>query len=65
MAITKKVEERNTLEYVKNYSKYIEDIKESPDLNKIWRAYQEKYIYAKDITFMDIVGALALVFDAS
>lgn len=63
VAITKKAEERNTLEYIEKHDKYIMDISESPDLHKIWEAYQGKYTYAKDIKFMEIVDVLRSSFE--
>lgn len=62
IAITKKAEERGSLEYIKNNNKYLMDIRESIDLQKIWEAYQRKYIYAKDIIFMDIIEVLEAIF---
>lgn len=54
-AIIKKAEERSSIKYIDNFSKYIKDIRESSDLQNIWNAYKEKYVYANDIQFDDIV----------
>jgi predicted nucleotidyltransferase component of viral defense system len=52
--IWKKAEERGTALYIKNYEKYLADIEENNDLNKIWEAYSQKYPYAKNILFNEI-----------
>lgn len=57
-AIKKKAEERNSIVYLENYQKYIMDIYESPDVLKIWNAYREKYAYANDIEFQDIMKSI-------
>lgn len=53
--INKKAEERNSIDYINNYEKYLTDILESPDMQKIWNSYREKYIYANDIELTDII----------
>jgi len=60
--ILRKAEERHTTEYVRNYKKYIEDIRESKDLSDIWSSYQLKYTYAADIAFEDIVNSVERIF---
>ena len=62
-AVNRKAEERNTVGYIKNYRKYITDIAESPDVLKIWNAYKEKYAYANDIEFSDILKCIEEVFN--
>jgi predicted nucleotidyltransferase component of viral defense system len=57
-AINKKAEERNSVEYINNYEKYLTDILESPDMQKIWNSYKEKYIYANDIGLTDIIKSI-------
>ena len=62
-AITKKAEERNSMIYLENYQKYLTDVFESEDVRKIWNNYQEKYLYAKDIRFCDIIKCLKEVLE--
>lgn len=57
-AIYKKAEERNSIDYINNYEKYLTDILESPDMQKIWNSYKEKYIYANDIELTDIIKSI-------
>lgn len=63
-AIRKKAEERNTLIYVDNSSKYVTDIEESEDLNAIWEAYTKKYPYAKDIGFLEITKIIREIIES-
>lgn len=57
-AIIKKSEERNSIVYVENYQKYLTDVLESEDVQKIWDNYKNKYLYAKDIMFFDIINCI-------
>ena len=57
-ALKKKAEERNTLIYLEQSEKYLKDIDESDDLREIWTSYKEKYPYAKDIEFSEIINVL-------
>lgn len=57
-AINKKAEERNSIDYINNYEKYLTDILESPDMQKIWNSYREKYMYANDIELTDIIKSV-------
>lgn len=57
-AIFEKAEERNTLEYIENRDKYLSDIEDSEELNKIWESYAQKFPYAKDIRFSEIINIL-------
>ena len=62
-AIFEKAKERNTLIYLENKDKYLKDIEESEDLQKIWDAYTQKYPYADGIQFDDILEKLKEVFE--
>lgn len=64
-AIKEKAEERNTLIYVENNDKYLKDIEESEDLQKIWVAYTEKYPYAEGIQFSENTNILREIFKSS
>lgn len=57
-ALNKKAEERNTLIYLEESEKYINDIDKSKDLRKIWASYKEKYPYAEDIELSEIINVL-------
>lgn len=61
-AIRKKAEERNTLVYVENNEKYLRDIEESEELNKIWESYTRKFPYAEGIQFGEITNILRGIF---
>jgi predicted nucleotidyltransferase component of viral defense system len=63
LAINKKAEERNSIIYVDNYKKYLTDISESDDVQKIWDNYQTKYIYAKDISFNNTINCIKEVLE--
>jgi predicted nucleotidyltransferase component of viral defense system len=57
-AIKEKAKERGTLVYIEQHEKYLSAIRESIDLLTIWTTYANKYIYAEDITFEDIISCL-------
>jgi predicted nucleotidyltransferase component of viral defense system len=57
-AIKEKAKERGTLVYIEQHEKYLKDIRESSDLLTIWITYANKYIYAEDITFADVISCL-------
>ena len=57
-AIKGKALARDTLIYVEHYEKYLTDIRESSDLLSIWTSYANKYHYASDIAFADIVSCI-------
>lgn len=61
-AIVKKAEERNSVAVINQPDKYLKDIRESIDLQNLWIAYQDKYTYAKDIRFEDVVACIERIF---
>jgi len=61
-ALIQKAQERGTLSYIKQHDKYLSDIRESRDLQKIWTIYKGKYRYAEDIEFEEIVNCLGGIF---
>jgi len=61
VAVYRKAKERNTIEYIDNYLKYITDISESQDIQKVWDSYKEKYSYARNIDLNDILEYLKKV----
>lgn len=62
-ALLKKTQERRTENYLEQYSVYLEQIRMSPELNRVWRAYQNQYAYASGIPFNDIVALLQETLD--
>ena len=61
-AVRKKAEERNTLAYVENSEKHLQDIEESEDLRIIWESYTRKFPYAEGIQFGEITKILRRIF---
>lgn len=62
-AINKKAFERGTSIYIENRQKYINDIQGSEKLESLWIAYKNKYSYANDIEFSDIVKCISDLFE--
>lgn len=62
-ALQKKTQERHTGNYLEQYSVYLQQIRMSPELHQIWRAYQNQYAYASGIPFNDIVALLQETLD--
>lgn len=54
---------RNTIEFLKDSSYYINLIKEDENLKKLWIDYQSKNEYAKNITFEDTIDAINKIND--
>ena len=54
-SLQKMTQERHTENYLKQYSVYLEQIRTSPELHQVWRAYQNQYAYASHIPINDIV----------
>lgn len=57
-AIINKFKERQTLYYLENITKQIADIENSEDLQEIWKNYQNKFTYARDISYQDTITAI-------
>ena len=57
-ALTIKVEERNSLEYIQNSQKYLKEIKASKELKNIWDNYSRKNQYSKEIDWNDIIATI-------
>lgn len=62
-AINKKASERGTSIYIENHQKYINDIQSSEKLQNLWLAYKNKYTYANDIEFTDILKCIFNIFE--
>lgn len=56
--IIEKAKERGTLVYIEQSEKYLQDIKESTDLRALWKNYAQKYSYANDISYEELIGAV-------
>jgi len=61
-ALRAKSEERGSVNAVENYSKHLNDIRESPEIEKIWSGYVKNYPYAIGITLPDIIALIEWVF---
>ena len=57
-AIINTFKERETTYYLENINKVIPEIENSEDLQDIWANYQNKFVYAKDISFQDTISAI-------
>ena len=57
-AVKAKAKERETLDYFINRNIYIDAIKESEDLRNIWKNYQRKNDYAKNISWEEILASI-------
>lgn len=57
-AIINTFRERETTYYLKNIDKQMLEIENSEDLKEIWKNYQEKFSYANDISFEDIISVI-------
>ncbi|MCD4715019.1 MAG: nucleotidyl transferase AbiEii/AbiGii toxin family protein [Clostridiales bacterium] len=64
-AIQKKAEERNTLIYVENHDKYLSDIEVSKEMKNIWQSYTNKFPYAENIQFSEIMNTINEIFKRS
>ncbi|MDR2569892.1 MAG: nucleotidyl transferase AbiEii/AbiGii toxin family protein [Oscillospiraceae bacterium] len=63
-AITTKASERNSLSYIKNYQKLINDISNSSKIANIWTNYVKNYSYADGISISDSLSEIAWVFES-
>ena len=57
-AIINKFEERKTMYYLENIEKQISDIENSEDLLELWNNYQNKFTYANDINYQEIIKVI-------
>jgi hypothetical protein len=63
-ALDIKAKERQTSEYLTNYSTLLAQIKESPELLMIWKAYQKQYAYATGIDFNEVIDRISDLMDS-
>lgn len=57
-AIINKFFERRTNKYLENIEKYMDEVENSEDLKEIWKNYQNKFSYARDISYQDTINAI-------
>ena len=57
-AIINTFKERETTYYLENIDKQIDDIEHSEDLLEIWNNYRNKFSYAKDIDYQNIIDII-------
>lgn len=57
-AIWEKAEERNSLIYIENHEKYLNDINKSKDIIQIWDSYKAKNPYVDEIELPEIVNMI-------
>jgi predicted nucleotidyltransferase component of viral defense system len=62
-ALGRKAEARGSTDFVENAAEHLKDISESPDIAEIWRAYEDKYPYAKGIALSDALRLIEWVFE--
>ena len=60
-AIKNTSKHRNSEKYIERANDYIELIEEDDGLKRLWKEYQTKYNYAKDISFDDIIDAIKII----
>ena len=62
-AIKEKSEERKSTQFINDYHKYLDDIKESPEIETIWNSYCKKYNYAQGINLQEIISLIEEVME--
>jgi predicted nucleotidyltransferase component of viral defense system len=62
-AIRVKAEERDSVSYIKNHMKHLHDIRNSPEIAKIWISYAKGNLYVKGIALPDILALITGVFE--
>lgn len=62
-ALEVKGKERGTSAYVENFTVYLAQINDSPELLRMWTAYQNQYAYAAGITFTEVIDQIRDLMD--
>lgn len=57
-AIQETFNRRNSMENLKDYMKIIDSIKDSSTINELWKSYKNKYKYASNIDFKNILDII-------
>ncbi len=60
-AIRNTCKKRKTVDFMNNSNNYIELIASDSNLKRLWKIYQEKYEYARGITFEDCIKAIQII----
>lgn len=60
-AVENTAKKRGSFEYIKDWIKICEEIRNEPALNKLWNNYQKENHYASDLTFQDVTNNLLQV----
>ena len=60
-AIVNTCKNPRTIDFINNSNSYIEMITNDDKLKKLWKSYQEKYEYVKEITFEDCINAIKII----
>lgn len=61
IAINNTCNNRKTTNYLNDSSNYINLISKNEDLKKLWKEYQNKNVYAKNINFEDTILAISKI----
>lgn len=61
IAINNTCNNRKTINYLNDSSNYINLISKNEDLKKLWKEYQNKNVYAKNINFEDTILAISKI----
>lgn len=61
VAIKNTFTKRNSFEYLNDYEKIINSIKDSEMIKKLWQTYSNKYKYANNINIEEILDVLLIV----
>ena len=64
-AIINKFKERETYSYLEKIDKQIQDIQNSKDLKEIWENYKNKFSYAENINYEDIMLVINIIKDTT
>lgn len=57
-AIQETFNRRNSMENLKDYMKIIDSIKDSSTINELWKSYKNKYKYASNVDFKNILDII-------
>ena len=54
---------RGSSQVMQNYVEIIEEIRDNPQMQNLWKKYQKNFDYAKDITFEDTCNSVKYIMD--
>lgn len=58
IAISNTFRKRDSFEYLNDYKQIINDLKNSDEINRLWKKYSQRYKYAEGINFENILDIL-------